>query len=262
MGDDLVYELRKVSYGYDPGSPVLREIDLQIRPGEALALLGANGCGKSTLQKLLDGLIFPDAGRISAFGRELTEAGLRDARANLAFRRRVGFVFQDPEVQLFSGTVRDEVAFGPRQFLPAAEAEARTADLLALLDLVALADRPPYTLSGGEQKKVALASVLAVSPDVLILDEPTNGLDPRSQSWVIHLLQGLRAAGKTLVTATHHLGLVPRIADRAVVLGEDHRIIADGTPQKILADRELLIRANLIEDNDEVGYPIETSGGL
>ena len=158
-----------------------------------------------------------------AFGAPLTDAVLKDEAQAQAFRRRVGVVFQSADVQLFSPTVRDEIAFGPLHLgLPAAEVEQRVHDMLALLELEHLAARPPYRLSGGEKKKVALAAVLAAGPQALLFDEPTAGLDPRTQDWLVELLQRLHEAGKTLVLATHQLTELPRLADRALVLAEDH----------------------------------------
>ena len=159
-------------------------------------------------------------------------------------------VFQSADAQLFNPTVRDEVAFGPLHLdLPHDEIVARVDDTLAMLGLGALADRAPYNLSGGEKKKVALASVLSINPEVLMLDEPTNGLDPRTQEWLIELLEQLHRAGKTIVVATHQLDLLERLVDRAVVLGEDHKPVADGPLADVLADRALLLSVNLIHEH-------------
>ena len=137
LAGETVYTLEKVSFGYEPDRLVLRDIDLTIRAGERVALLGANGCGKSTLQKILDGLLFPSSGRVAAFGEALTQERQSLAKTAYPFRRRVGYVFQNPETQLFSATVRDEVAFGPRQLLPMDEVDDRVRSLLELLDLPA-----------------------------------------------------------------------------------------------------------------------------
>ena len=143
--------------------------------------------------------------------------------------------------------MRDEIAFGPLQMgLSVEETERRIRDVAALLDIVRLLDRPPFQLSGGEKKRVAIACSLAVNPDVLLLDEPTNGLDPRSQYALVELLVRLSSAGKTLITATHDLNIVPRIAARALVFSEEHTVVADGASQEILADLPLLLRVNLI----------------
>jgi cobalt/nickel transport system ATP-binding protein len=238
-----------VGYRYLERFTALEEIDLSICAGESVALLGANGCGKSTLLKLLNGLLFPGSGSVTAFGESLSEAKLETDAFRRFFRSRVGFVFQNPDVQLFCPTVYEEIAFGPLQLdLPEAEVRQRVEDLLALLDLGALRDRSPIHLSGGQKKKVAIAAVLAMNPEVLLLDEPGGGLDPRSQRWLVDLVVALRQAGKTIVTATHDLSVVDEIASRVVILAENHRIAAVGPPAQVLTDLELLLRANLIDE--------------
>lgn len=239
--------LQTVSFGYLPQQPFLQDINLNIYPGESIVILGANGCGKSTILKLISGLIHPTGGSIRAFGGELTEENLQDEQFSRGFRQRVGFIFQNSDAQLFSATVWDEVAFGPLQlgFSPE-NVKQRVEETLELLGINNLAERPPYKLSGGEKKKVAIACVLAVNPELLILDEPTNGLDPRTQYWLVELLVSLRRAGKTLITATHDLDIVEQIADRVVVFGEDHKVAADGYPDQVLSNRKLLLDVNLI----------------
>jgi cobalt/nickel transport system ATP-binding protein len=252
-----VFELDKVSFSYPDGVPALHDVTLRIQAGERLALIGANGSGKSTLLKVLAGLAAPQGGAVRAFGAPLTDTVLKDEAQAQAFRRRVGVVFQSADVQLFSPTVRDEIAFGPLHLgLPAAEVEQRVHDMLALLELEHLAARPPYRLSGGEKKKVALAAVLASGPQALLFDEPTAGLDPRTQDWLVELLQRLHEAGKTLVLATHQLTELPRLADRALVLAEDHSVAAELPVAELLADRELLLRVNLIHEHAHSHGPL------
>jgi cobalt/nickel transport system ATP-binding protein len=242
------FRLERVRYCYPGGAVGVQGVDLTIEAGERVALLGANGSGKSTLLKVLDGLLFPQQGTVHAFGEALTERQLSEERANARFRRQVGLVFQNADVQLFSSSVWEEIAFGPLHMgLDPKEVLERVADMLALFALEEVRDRPPFRLSGGEKRKVALASVLASNPGVLLLDEPTAGLDPRSRRWLIDSLVRLGRAGKTLVTATHDLEIVGEIADRVVVFGEDHRIAASGPPARILADRDLLLQVNLID---------------
>jgi cobalt/nickel transport system ATP-binding protein len=233
-------------YSYFDRYPALQDVTVSVGRGERVALLGANGCGKSTLLKLLAGLVHPEQGTVCGFGAELTETALADEQFARAFRSRVGFVFQSSDAQLFSPTVRDEIAFGPLHLgFAADETEQRVADVLALLDIAALADRAPYQLSGGEKKRVAIASVLVTNPDVLLFDEPTAALDPRTQHWLLDLVGELHRAGKTIVCATHDLGHLELVADRCVVLSEDHRIAATGRPSEILADQALLEATNL-----------------
>ncbi len=238
------------SYAYLERFPALDDVSITIRRGEKLALLGANGCGKSTLLKLLDGLLFADTGSLTAFGAPVTEDALEDEQFNQGFRSRVGFVFQNSDAQVFSPTVRDEVAFGPLNLgLEYDDVAQRVNDTLTMLDISDLADRAPYQLSGGQKKRVAIASVLVMNPEVLLFDEPTAALDPRTQQWLIDLIVELNRAGKTIVLATHDLHRLDVLADRCVVFSEDHRIVAEGTPEVVLANVDLLRSVNLIHSH-------------
>lgn len=246
---DLIYNINDVSYSYLPGYPVLTEINLGIHLGEGLVILGANGSGKSTLLKMLCGLIHPNSGHIYAFGQELSEDALRDPLFLQDFRQRVGFVFQNSDAQLFSATVRDELAFAPLQAgLTKEEVNKRVEDTAELVGIRNLLDRAPYKLSGGEKKKVALACVLTVNPEVLFLDEPTNGLDPRTQFWLVEFLRTLQKAGKTVIMATHDLSIVEELAQRVIIFREDHTIADDGPPFQVLSNRDLLLEVNLIHE--------------
>ena len=179
--------------------------------------------------KILDGLVFPDAGTYSAFGSEITEDVLEDEQFNQAFRSRVGFVFQNTDAQVFSPTVRDEIAFGPLNMgLDPDEAAGRVNDLLALLDIVDLADRAPYQLSGGQKKRVAIASVLVMNPQILLFDEPTASLDPATKTWLLDLLGELNRSGKTLIVATHDVHTIEALNGRCLVLDQDHTMSYDG----------------------------------
>jgi len=246
QSEENVFEVQGVTYNYEGRQTALDGIDLSICTGESLVILGANGCGKSTLLKLLDGLYFPEQGSIKAFGQPLTEEALRNDAFNFAFRRRVGLVFQDPDVQLFSPSVLDEVAFAPLQLgIPRAEVQQRIDSALEALRIEKLRDRAPHRLSGGEKRRVALASLLTLRPDVWLMDEPTTGLDPRSQSWLVEFIVDQRKQGKTMITATHDLAIAEDIATRICVFTEDHHIVADGKPEDVLGDHELLHRCNL-----------------
>ena len=239
------FQVSGVSYFYD-GLQALQDISLEIQPGERVALLGANGSGKSTLLRLLAGLSFPRRGSISFFGEALTEPRLREQEFFFAFRRRVGVVFQNPDVQLFNPSVFDEVAFGPLQLgWPPDRIRARVAEILEHLDIAALKDRPPHRLSGGEKKRVAIASVLALDPEILILDEPLAALDPLSQNKISELLTSWSDGSKTVIMATHDLDALEEIADRCVVL-ESGRVAGIGKPLAILHDVALLERARLL----------------
>jgi cobalt/nickel transport system ATP-binding protein len=236
-----------VSFAYLDRFPALDHVSLTVRRGERLALLGANGCGKSTLLKVLDGLVFPTTGTYEAFGAAITEERLEDEQLSMAFRSRVGFIFQNSDAQVFSPTVAEEIAFGPLNMgMESAQVQRRVADTLAMLDIAELAERAPFQLSGGQKKRVAIASVLVMNPEVLLFDEPTAALDPRTQQWLTELIDELHRAGKTIVLATHDLASLDRLADRCVVFDEAHRIVADGAPDEVLAQRDLLLAVNLI----------------
>jgi cobalt/nickel transport system ATP-binding protein len=244
LGGAPAFELQEVHYAYQK-VVALDGLNLTIGRGQRVVLLGANGSGKSTLLRLLDGLYFPDRGALQAFGQPLTEAVLQDEAANFEFRRRVGLVFQNPDVQLFNPTVLDELAFGPLQLgWPQAQIRARIEAMLARFAIGHLKDRAPHRLSGGEKKRVALASVMILEPDVLLLDEPTAALDPESQSEVIRFLIDGRASGRTVVTATHDLDIVAEIADHVVVLAAG-QVADEGPPAAILSNVDLLRRTHL-----------------
>lgn len=228
--------LRGLCHTYADGTPSLRGIDLRIDAGEAVAIVGANGAGKSTLLLHLNGLLLPDAGSVAIEGDPVTRA------TRVAVRQRVGYVFQDADDQLFMPTVQDDVAFGPlNQGLPAAEVHRRVAAALAAVGAGHLAGRAPYRLSGGEQRAVAIAGVLAMAPSILVLDEPSAGLDPAGRRRLIELLDGLP---QTRVIATHDLDLVLDLCARVVVLHQG-RVAADGTPRQVFADGALLQRCHL-----------------
>ncbi|HTR25736.1 MAG TPA: ATP-binding cassette domain-containing protein [Terriglobales bacterium] len=244
----LTFDIGGVSFDYE-GIAAIRNLSLQIGKGERIALLGANGSGKSTLLRILDGLYFPKAGFVNFQGEALTPERLQRDGFALTFRREVALVFQNPDVQLFNPTVFDEVAYGPLQLRwEKEELIRRVGEIMAFMGILDLKERSPYRLSGGEKKRVALASVLVLDPDVLLLDEPTVALDPRSQSQIVDLIQQWRGTNKTVVTATHQLEIVEDIADRVLVL-EAGTVIAAGTPSEVLSNEQLLVRANLVHSH-------------
>jgi cobalt/nickel transport system ATP-binding protein len=245
-----VFVCTDVRYAYLERFPALEGVTFSIQQGEKVALLGPNGCGKSTLLKVLDGLVFPDAGQFSAFGQPVTEDNLEDEQFSMGFRSRVGFIFQNSDAQVFSPTVREDVAFGALQLGWTRQmVEGRVDEVLSMLEIADLAERAPYQLSGGEKKRVAIAGVLVMNPEVLLFDEPTAALDPRTQDWLTELIADLSRAGKTIVLATHDLDVLDVVADRCLVFSEEHRIVAEGSPQRILADRDLLLSVNLIHEH-------------
>jgi cobalt/nickel transport system ATP-binding protein len=245
-----VFELEEVSFSYGQAPLALHAVNLRVDPGDRIAVLGANGSGKSTLLKLLDALYFPTGGTLRAFGQAMTPDGLSDEATAIAFRRRVGLVFQDPDVQLFSPTVWDEVTFAPMHLgLSRVQVIERAEWAMGLLGIEKLRDRAPHRLSGGEKKKVALASVLSLQPEVWLLDEPTAGLDPRSTSRLLDFLDDLKWEGKTVITATHTLDIVEEISDRVLMFSEEHEIMVEGEPRQVLADEAQLIACNLIHEH-------------
>jgi cobalt/nickel transport system ATP-binding protein len=244
-----VFELEDVGYTYDRRQVALDGINLTVWEGEAVAVLGANGCGKSTLLKILDGLYAPAAGHLRVFGTDIQTIGA-DAEETHRFHRRIGLVFQDPDVQLFSPTVGDDVAFGPLQLgLALAEVRQRVEAALRQMGIEHLRDRAPFELSGGEKKRAAIASVLSLEPDVLLLDEPTASLDPRTKWVLVDMIVELARQGKTVITATQDLEIVPIIAQRVVVIGENRRILADDRPERVLDDEAVLMEANLLHEH-------------
>ncbi|HMM54644.1 MAG TPA: ABC transporter ATP-binding protein [Candidatus Desulfobacillus sp.] len=234
-------ELADVRYAWPDAPPALDGVFLTVKEGEKLVLLGANGSGKSTLLKLMNGLLAPQAGRYSYCGETVTPARLKGGAFARRFRSEVVLLFQHPEAMLFNPTVRDEIAYGPRQ-LGLADAEARADRWLAALGLEALAGKPPFALSGGQKQKVALAAILALEPRVLLLDEPAASLDPRAAGWLVDYLLD---CGKTVVASTHNLSMASELGERAVVFGEGGRLLFDGPLHDALRDNALLEAANL-----------------
>jgi cobalt/nickel transport system ATP-binding protein len=243
-----IFEAVDLHYAYGKIS-ALNGLNLVISEGEKLAFLGANGSGKSTLLRLLDALYFSSAGELRYRGRNLSEELLDQESFAFQFRRDVALVFQNPDVQLFCPTVYEELAFGPLQLKwPKDTIRTRVGETLELLKISHLSDRVPHQLSGGEKKKVALASVLILDPKVILLDEPAAALDPRSQMQIIDFLREWGSQSKTIVTATHDLHTLEDIADKCVVF-EQGKIIAAGTPRDILHDHDLLRRSNLMHSH-------------
>ena len=245
-GVTSIFKLRDVQYAYLNRFAAIDIKKLELSKSARVALIGANGSGKSTLLKLLDGLYFPQRGAVEFDGVQLSEERFRDDEFHYSFRRRVSFLFQDPEVQLFSPTVWDEICFGPLQLgwekQRVREAAERTLEQFGLQQL---RDRPPYRLSIGEKKKVALASILVIDPEVLLMDEPTAALDPRTQSMLLELLHQWGENHKTIVTSTHDLSILKEICDQVYVMQEGS-IVHEGSPGEVLDNQELLEHTNLI----------------
>jgi len=245
-----VFSLKNIYFSYTDSNYALQDINLSVHHNERIAILGVNGSGKSTLLKLLDGLIFARKGRFVALDEPVDEDVLNRGEFAATFRRKVAFVFQDSDIQLFCPTVFEDLMFGPLQLgLSKEEASSRADDLLKVFDIGHLKDCSPNKLSGGEKKKVAIASSLSLNPDIILLDEPTNNLDPKTRVWLYHMLEDLAEIGKTIILSTQDLELAKIFAERAIVISEEHKIVADGAAQDILADNELLLSVNLIHEH-------------
>lgn len=231
-------DIEHLSFDYPDGRHVLRDVSLRIRMGEKVALVGPNGAGKSTLLLHLNGILSPRDGTVRACGFETRKENLGRVRAG------VGMVFQNPDDQLFSPTVFEDVAYGLLyQGLPEADVRSRVAEALETVEAADYAARVSHRLSHGEKKRVALATVLAMEPEILVLDEPTSGLDPRGRRSFINLL---RTLPQTMLVATHDLRMVRELFPRTVVL-DDGRIVADGETSDILTDTRLLAAHGLEE---------------
>jgi cobalt/nickel transport system ATP-binding protein len=238
----MPFSLEQVCLDLGP-STILRDLSLHITPGERVVVLGVNGCGKTTLLKLLDGLLWPNRGRVNYDGHALDRAALDDAAFRRRFRSEVAFLFQNVDAMLFNPTVRDEIAFGPRQ-LGMADATARAATWAGVFGAEAWMDRPPFELSGGEKKRVALAALLAIEPKVLLLDEPTASLDPASAAQLVDFLNA--RPDLTVIASTHNLSLVEELGQRVLLLMPGHPgLLYDGPPAGLLGNDDLLIRSGL-----------------
>lgn len=235
----LSLEAVDLTFAYPGRPPALSEISLRIEPGGYLALVGQNGAGKTTLAKHFNGLLRPSSGQVLVGGRDASEQSIG------ALAQHVGYVFQNPDHQIFAGTISDEIAFGPRNLgLAEDDVAARVADALEGFDLLEHADLPPATLGYGLRRKVALASVFAMQPRVLILDEPTTGLDRKSADDLMERLDGAIGRGRTVVIITHDLRLVAEHVPLCAVLQEG-RLLACGETRDVLAQADLMSATDL-----------------
>lgn len=234
-------EFKEVDFGWPDASLILENVSLRIEAGQKVVLLGANGCGKSTLLKLMNGLLEPLSGQVEWEGKSLGRKNLRQAGLGREFRRRCALLFQHPEAMLFNPTVREELAYGPTQ-LQLSDADTRVTRWAQELELTPLLDSPPFMLSGGQKQKVALACLLTVEPDCLLLDEPSASLDPKTVGW---LVDTLLHSEKTIVVATHNLSLAAELGERCLVLGERGKLLFDGPIHDALKNTLLLEDAGL-----------------
>jgi cobalt/nickel transport system ATP-binding protein len=238
----MPFRLEHVSYSYSDGTLALNDVSTEFVKGDRTALLGINGSGKTTLLLHLNGIFQPTSGKIYFEDSPLDYS----SKALLELRRRVGYVFQDPNDQLFAPTVRQDVAFGPLNLgLPADEVKVAVDEALEVVGMGEFVDKPPHFLSLGQKKRVALAGVLAMHPEVIVMDEPTSNLDPRASSELLHLLLRLnRDDGLTLIMATHDVDMVPLFANKLIILSKS-KILMEGSPNEIFSDTELIRKVNL-----------------
>jgi len=238
----MLFRLENLSHQYSDGTLALDNVSLSFAAGERIALLGTNGSGKTTLLHHLNGILQPTSGKVYFEDKPLKY----DSKALLNLRRRVGFIFQDPNDQLFAPTVKQDVAFGPLNLgQPADQVKKAVDEALSTVGMSEYAEKPPHFLSLGQKKRVALAGVLAMQPEVLIMDEPTSNLDPRATSEILHLLLRLnKEFGLTLLLATHDVDMVPLFANKLYILNKG-KLVSEGSPAELFSDAELIRSVNL-----------------
>lgn len=245
--ENIIFELKDVHFSYLGKFPALGGVDIKINQGQKISVIGANGTGKSTFLQILDAIIFADQGSVSFCNEQLNEKLFDNEEFSRNFRRKVGFIFQNPDVQLFCPTVKEDIVFGPLQLGFAKEQIQKRLDkLIDALGIQDLLNRPPYQLSIGEKRKVAIASTLIIEPEILILDEPTAGLDPLTTRHIIDLLIQENINGRTIITSTHDLHIVEEISDLVYVFGHQRKIVKSGLAGDILNDTALLTENNLV----------------
>ena len=241
-------QVRNLTHIYEPGMPTesvaLEDVSFEIEDGQMVGIIGHTGSGKSTLLQHLNGLLKPTSGQIVVSGRDITAPGV----SMVEIRKKIGLVFQYPEYQLFEETVAKDVAFGPKNLgLPEAEIDERVREAIELvgLDYEAVAERSPFELSGGQKRRVAIAGVIAMRPEVLILDEPTAGLDPKAHKDVLAMVEEVhRRTGNITILVSHNMADIARLSDKIIVV-DSGRLIAVGTPEEVFARREQLEQVGL-----------------
>ncbi|MCW4009194.1 MAG: ATP-binding cassette domain-containing protein [Candidatus Bathyarchaeota archaeon] len=238
----MLFKLENLSHRYSDGTLALDNVNLDFAKGERIALLGTNGSGKTTLLNHLNGILQPTSGRILFEDQPLKY----DAKSLLNLRKRVGFIFQDPNDQLFAPTVEQDVAFGPLNLgQPADQAKKAVEEALKVVGMAEYAEKPPHFLSYGQKKRVALAGVLAMQPEVIVMDEPTSNLDPRGTSDILHLLLHLnKEFGLTLLLATHDVDMVPLFANKLCILNKG-KLVTTGSPVELFSNTNLIREVNL-----------------
>ena len=254
---------KNLNYRYPDGTHALKNVNMEILKGQKVAIMGPNGAGKSTLFSHLNGLTEPTSGHIELDGKIMTY----DKKTLLEVRQKVGIVFQDPNDQLFAPTVKEDVAFGPMNLgLGYEEVEKRVNEALELVGMEKYGDKTPHHLSGGQQKRVAIAGIIAMRPEIMILDEPTAGLDPEGVDKVLNILNNLNKEGMSIVISSHDIEMVNGFAEKIFVLNEGE-ILASGDKHEIFSNKELLKTAHLkapitteiLYRLKEKGYDVDTT---
>lgn len=251
---EVAVDIQDVSFSYVPGKPVLEHVDLQIRTGEFVALLGQNGSGKTTLAKQLNGLLKYDEGTIHILGNDVKSEGI----FNLS--KYISYVFQNPDHQIFASNVFDEVAFGPRNFgMPEEQIKEAVHNALAAVNMCGKEESDPFSLTKGERQRVAVASVLSMNPKIIIMDEPTTGMDYEEQVGIMEMLKALNEKGCTIIMITHTMWVVTKYAHRAIVMNHG-QIVMDGSVREVFAQedklKELYLDApQIVQIGNRLGYP-------
>lgn len=246
-----------LSFTYPDGTQALKNINIEIEKGEKVAIIGPNGAGKSTLFSHFNGLTEPTSGCVKIEGKTISF----EKDELLKVRQKVGIVFQDPNDQLFAPTVKEDIAFGPMNLgLSYGEVEKRVEDALKMVGMENYEDKTPHHLSGGQQKRIAIAGIIAMKPEIMILDEPTAGLDPDGVEKVLNIMNQLNKEGMTLIISSHDIDMISKYADKIFVL-YNGEIIESGNKNKIFSDMELLKKAHLRTPiTTEILYNLKESG--
>lgn len=246
-----------LSFTYPDGTQALKNINIEIEKGEKVAIIGPNGAGKSTLFSHFNGLTEPTSGCVKIEGKAISF----DKDELLKVRQKVGIVFQDPNDQLFAPTVKEDIAFGPMNLgLSYGEVEKRVEDALKMVGMENYEDKTPHHLSGGQQKRIAIAGIIAMKPEIMILDEPTAGLDPDGVEKVLNIMNQLNKEGMTLIISSHDIDMISKYADKIFIL-YNGEIIESGNKNKIFSDMELLKKAHLRTPiTTEILYNLKESG--
>ena len=255
--ENIHLQTKDLSFTYPDGTEALKKVNITIKKGERIAIMGPNGAGKSTLFSHFNGLSEPTSGHVEIDGEKI----IFERDELLKVRQKVGIVFQDPNDQLFAPTVKEDVAFGPMNLgLDYDEVNSRITEALELVGMSGFEDKTPHHLSGGQQKRVAIAGIIAMRPEIMILDEPTAGLDPEGVDKVLNILNNLNDEGMSIVISSHDIDMVNHFADKIFVL-HDGEIIAEGDKHQIFSDTELLKKAHLKAPiTTEILYKLKENG--